>query len=96
MTKLLHSAITSLGGYVAGRAGTFDRSVPGDEGHACINKLMRPVGTHLYCRRPFQESFRAAGGTHDDWATYDRVRREEPRAAVLITPRRAYGNTHTS
>jgi PPOX class probable F420-dependent enzyme len=34
--------------------------------------------------------FTAAGGTHDDFATYDRVMAEERRAAVLITPRRVY------
>jgi PPOX class probable F420-dependent enzyme len=36
--------------------------------------------------------FEAAGGTHDDWDTYDRVMAEERRAAVLITPRRSYSN----
>ena len=36
--------------------------------------------------------FQAAGGTHDDWDTYDRVMREERRAAVLISPTRAYSN----
>lgn len=36
--------------------------------------------------------FQAAGGTHDDWDTYDRVMREERRAAVLITPTRIYSN----
>jgi len=36
--------------------------------------------------------FTAAGGTHDDWATYDRVMRDERRTAVLITPTRAYTN----
>jgi PPOX class probable F420-dependent enzyme len=36
--------------------------------------------------------FEAAGGTHDDWDTYDRVMREERRAAVLITPVREYSN----
>lgn len=36
--------------------------------------------------------FEAAGGTHDDWDIYDRVMAEERRAAVLITPRRAYSN----
>lgn len=36
--------------------------------------------------------FRAAGGTHDDWDTYDRVMAAERRAAVLITPRRSYTN----
>lgn len=35
--------------------------------------------------------FAAAGGTHDDWDTYDRVMREERRAAVLLTPARFYG-----
>jgi PPOX class probable F420-dependent enzyme len=36
--------------------------------------------------------FQAAGGTHDDWDTYDRVMAEERRAAVLLAPRRAYTN----
>lgn len=36
--------------------------------------------------------FEAAGGTHDDWDTYDRVMREERRAAVLISPTRVYSN----
>ncbi|WP_024806572.1 TIGR03618 family F420-dependent PPOX class oxidoreductase [Nocardia sp. BMG51109] len=36
--------------------------------------------------------FMAAGGTHDDWPTYDRVMRDERRAAVLITPTRIYSN----
>lgn len=36
--------------------------------------------------------FQAAGGTHEDWDTYDRVMREEHRAAVLITPARVYSN----
>ncbi len=36
--------------------------------------------------------FQAAGGTHDDWDTYDRVMAEERRAAVLVAPRRVYTN----
>ena len=36
--------------------------------------------------------FTAAGGTHDDWATYDRVMADERRTAVLITPQRIYSN----
>lgn len=36
--------------------------------------------------------FLAAGGTHDDWDTYDRVMAEERRAAVLISPNRVYAN----
>jgi PPOX class probable F420-dependent enzyme len=39
-----------------------------------------------------REIFTAAGGTHDDFATYDRVMAEERRAAVLITPERVYSN----
>lgn len=39
-----------------------------------------------------REIFVAAGGTHDDWGTYDRVMRDERRTAVLVTPTRVYGN----
>lgn len=39
-----------------------------------------------------QDVFRAAGGTHDDWVTYDRVMADERRAAVLIAPTRIYTN----
>jgi PPOX class probable F420-dependent enzyme len=36
--------------------------------------------------------FTGAGGTHDDWDAYDRTMLDERRVAVLITPRRVYGN----
>jgi len=36
--------------------------------------------------------FASAGGTHEDWAAYDRVMAEERRAAVLITPARVYSS----
>lgn len=39
-----------------------------------------------------RDIFRAAGGSHDDWDTYDRVMAAERRAAVLIAPRRVYTN----
>ena len=39
-----------------------------------------------------REVFTAAGGTHDDWPTYDRVMADGHRTAVLITPARLYGN----
>ncbi len=39
-----------------------------------------------------RDIFRAAGGAHDDWDTYDRVMREERRTAVLVAPTRAYSN----
>ncbi|GAB2708147.1 hypothetical protein GCM10027089_34090 [Nocardia thraciensis] len=35
-----------------------------------------------------REIFTAAGGTHDDWETYDRVMREKRRTAVLVSPTR--------
>ena len=37
-----------------------------------------------------REIFTAAGGTHDDWDTYDRVMAAERRTAVLVTPDRVY------
>jgi PPOX class probable F420-dependent enzyme len=40
-----------------------------------------------------RDVFTAAGGTHDDWDAYDRVMAEEGRTAVLIEPRRVYGNS---
>jgi PPOX class probable F420-dependent enzyme len=39
-----------------------------------------------------RDIFKAAGGRHDDWDTYDRTMVEERRAAVLISPRRIYSN----
>ncbi|ORV46866.1 TIGR03618 family F420-dependent PPOX class oxidoreductase [Mycobacterium europaeum] len=39
-----------------------------------------------------REVFTAAGGTHDDWDTYDRVMAGERRAVVLVAPTRVYGN----
>jgi PPOX class probable F420-dependent enzyme len=39
-----------------------------------------------------REVFTAAGGTHDDWDTYDRVMREERRTAVFVSPTRVYSN----
>jgi PPOX class probable F420-dependent enzyme len=39
-----------------------------------------------------REIFTAAGGTHEDFATYDRVMREERRAAVFLHPERVYSN----
>jgi len=42
--------------------------------------------------RLLRDVFTGAGGTHDDWDTYDRVMAEERRCAVLVTPTRVYGN----
>ena len=43
-------------------------------------------------RRLLREIFTAAGGTHDDWDTYDRVMADERRSAVLVAPHRVYSN----
>ncbi|TQF73419.1 pyridoxamine 5'-phosphate oxidase [Rhodococcus spelaei] len=43
-------------------------------------------------RLMLRDIFSAAGGTHDDWPTYDRVMREERRTAVLVSPTRVYSN----
>lgn len=38
-----------------------------------------------------RQVFTAAGGTHDDWNSYDRVMATERRLAVLVRPERIYG-----
>jgi PPOX class probable F420-dependent enzyme len=43
-----------------------------------------------------RDIFQAAGGSHDDWDTYDRVMAQERRAAVLIAPRRVYTSPQAS
>jgi hypothetical protein len=40
-----------------------------------------------------RDIFTAAGGTHEDWATYDRVMAEERRTAVLVEMERVYSNS---
>lgn len=39
-----------------------------------------------------RQVFAAAGGTHDDWDTYDAVMAAERRVAVLVRPVRVYSN----
>ena len=39
--------------------------------------------------------FSACGGTHDNWAEYDREMVDQGRAAVLIAPTRVYSNRPT-
>jgi PPOX class probable F420-dependent enzyme len=39
-----------------------------------------------------RDVFTAAGGTHDDWDTYDRTMAEQRRTAVLVAPTRVYSN----
>jgi PPOX class probable F420-dependent enzyme len=42
-----------------------------------------------------REVFTACGGSHENWAEYDRVMAEQRRTTVLITPSRVYGNRTT-
>jgi len=43
-------------------------------------------------RRLLRDIFVAAGGTHDDWPSYDRTMIAQGRTAVLVSPSRIYGN----
>ncbi|MGH2868115.1 MAG: dihydrofolate reductase family protein [Solirubrobacteraceae bacterium] len=54
MAKLIYSAIASLDGYVEDERGQFDWAAPGEEVHAFVNDLERPIGTHLYGRRMYE------------------------------------------
>jgi PPOX class probable F420-dependent enzyme len=51
-----------------------------------------PAVDHDRLRLLLREIFVAAGGTHDDWDTYDQVMKDERRTAVLISPARVYSN----
>jgi len=60
------------------------------EGHAeLIGPLDPRPGVDVV--KLLRDVFVAAGGTHDDWPTYDRVMAEEQRTAVLVTPTRVSG-----
>jgi PPOX class probable F420-dependent enzyme len=39
-----------------------------------------------------RDVFTAAGGTHDDWAEYDRTMAEQGRTVVFVAPTRVYSN----
>jgi dihydrofolate reductase len=54
MADLIYSPIASLDGYIADEDGSFEWGAPGEEVHAFINELLRPVGTHLYGRRMYE------------------------------------------
>jgi dihydrofolate reductase len=54
MAKLIYAGITSLDGYIADEAGSFEWAVPDEEVHAFVNDLLRPIGTYLYGRRMYE------------------------------------------
>jgi dihydrofolate reductase len=71
--KLIYSAIASLDGYVADEAGDFGWAAPGEEAHAFINDMERPVGTYLYGRRMYDvmsvwETMDTRAAVADDFA----------------------------
>ncbi|HEY1366200.1 MAG TPA: dihydrofolate reductase family protein [Gaiellaceae bacterium] len=51
---LIYSLIASLDGYTADEDGTFEWAAPGEEVHAFLNDLERPIGTYLYGRRMYE------------------------------------------
>ena len=53
MAKLIYSALASVDGYVSDEAGNFDWAAPGEELHAFVNDLERPIGTYLFGRRMY-------------------------------------------
>jgi PPOX class probable F420-dependent enzyme len=65
-------------------------------------ELVGPDDTPAWLDGPEQvrlllrEVFTACGGSHDNWAEYDRVMAEQRRTAVLITPSRVYSNRPTA
>ena len=68
------------------RAGRQWAAVEGPVELACHDPL---PGVDAERRRLLlREIFTAAGGTHDDFDTYDRVMADERRVAVLVTPAR--------
>jgi PPOX class probable F420-dependent enzyme len=90
-SRKLHNLRTEPRATIVARAGWRWATVEGD----C--EIIGPDDPHPdvdgeALRLLLRDIFRAAGGTHDDWDTYDRVMAEERRAAVLITPRRVYTN----
>lgn len=54
VARLIHSAITSLDGYVADESGNFDWAAPDEAVHRFVNELERSVGTYLYGRRMYE------------------------------------------
>jgi dihydrofolate reductase len=54
VAKLTYASIASLDGYIADADGSFAWAFPGEEVHAFVNDLERPVGTYLYGRRLYE------------------------------------------
>jgi len=68
---------------VGGGRGAVDLIGPDDPAAAVDAEALRLL---------LREIFTAAGGTHDDFDTYDTVMRDERRTAVFVRPDRVYAN----
>ena len=56
MGRLVYSTQVSLDGFITDRSGSFEFTDPYDEVHAFVNDSLRPIGTHLYGRRLYDEA----------------------------------------
>ena len=93
-TRKLHHLRADPRATIVARAGWKWASVEGDA------EILGPDDPHPdvdgeALRVLLREVFQAAGGTHGDWDTYDRVMAEERRAAVFLAARRIYSNPTT-
>jgi len=61
------------------------------EGAAEVTEVGKPVGNLEYSQL-LRDVFIAAGGSHDDWDTYDRVMAEDGRVAIFIAIDRILSN----
>jgi PPOX class probable F420-dependent enzyme len=90
-SRKLHNLRADPRATILARAGWRWATVEGD----C--QIIGPDDPHPHVdeetlRLLLRDIFRAAGGTHDNWDTYDQAMADERRAAVLITPHRVYTN----
>jgi PPOX class probable F420-dependent enzyme len=67
-------------------------TVEGDAELAGVNDPQPWLTDRDALRLLLRDVFTAAGGTHDDWAEYDRVMAEQGRTVVFVAPRRVYSN----
>ena len=77
------TAVVRAGWQWAAVAGTAELIGPDDRHQDVDDERLRLL---------LREIFTSAGGTHDDWDTYDRIMRQERRTAVLVAPTRTYSN----
>ena len=92
--RKLHNLRADLRATIVARAGWEWVAVEGNAEILGPDDLHPDVDSQTL-RALLRTIFQAAGGTHDDWDTYDRVMAEERRAAVLLAPHRTYTNAKT-